>query len=64
MKLLSMKQVQQLLPLSRAQIDRYVHDPEYVHLDFPKPTRIGHRVFWVHDEVADWIAKQVDKRAS
>ncbi len=54
-RLLSMKQVQELIPLSRAQLDRYVHDPAYAHMDFPKPYKVGFRVFFLEQAIIDWI---------
>ena len=59
-----MKQVQELIPLSRAQLDRYVRDPEYAHLGFPKPFKIGFRVFFLEQDIIDWIDRVTDKRAS
>lgn len=61
-RLLSMKQIQEIIALSRTQIDRYVHDPDYEHLGFPKPVKIGFRVFWVSQEVHDWVSAQIAKR--
>ena len=63
-RLLSMKQVQELIPLSRAQLDRYVHDPVYAHLGFPKPYRIGFRVFFLEQDIVDWIDRITAQRAS
>lgn len=65
MKLLSKKDVCALTSLSRAHVDRLSHDPEYAHMDFPKPCRIGQgRVAYVEAEVLEWIANQIAKRGS
>jgi predicted DNA-binding transcriptional regulator AlpA len=63
-RLLSMKQVQELIPLSRAQLDRYVHDPVYAHMGFPKPYKIGFRVFFLEQAIFDWIDQVTSERAS
>lgn len=63
-RLLSMKQIQELIPLSRAQLDRYVSDPAYAHLGFPKPFKIGFRVFFLEQDIVDWIDRMTDQRAS
>ncbi|WP_366942705.1 hypothetical protein [uncultured Roseobacter sp.] len=55
-----MKQVQELIPLSRAQLDRYVHDPAYAHMGFPKPYKVGFRVFFLEQTIVDWIDRVTD----
>lgn len=61
-RLLSKKQVREIVGFSFAHIDRMEFEPEYRHLDFPKRIRIGFRVFWVEVEVYDWVATQIAKR--
>ena len=62
MKLLSKKQVRDVVGFSFAHIDRMETEPEYAHLEFPKRVPIGFRVFWVEEEVQSWIAAQIAKR--
>lgn len=50
--------------MSRAQLDRYVHDPVYAHLGFPKPHKIGFRVFFLEQDIVDWIDRMTTQRAS
>lgn len=62
-KLLSKKQVKEIVGFSPAHIDRMEHEPEYAHLEFPKRIKIGFRVFWVASEVDTWVANQIANRA-
>ncbi len=50
-----MKQVQELIPVSRAQLDRYVHDPAYAHMGFPKPYKVGFKVVLLERAIVEWI---------
>ena len=61
-KLLSKKQVREIVGFSFAHIDRMESDTAYAHLDFPKRVQIGFRVFWVEDEIHNWVAAQIAKR--
>ncbi len=61
-KLLSKKQVREIVGFSFAHIDRMESDPAYTHLDFPKRVQIGFRVFWVEEEIYAWVAAQIAKR--
>ncbi|RED13921.1 helix-turn-helix transcriptional regulator [Pontivivens insulae] len=61
-RLLSKKQVREIVGFSFAHIDRMEREPEYAHLDFPKRVQIGFRVFWVEEEIHAWVALQVSKR--
>lgn len=61
-RLISKKQVKEIVGFSSAHIDRMEFEDEYQHLGFPKRVRIGHRVFWVASEVYDWVAEQIAKR--
>lgn len=61
-KLLSKKQVREIVGFGFAHIDRMENDPAYAHLEFPKRVRIGFRVFWVEVEIYDWVAAQIAKR--
>lgn len=61
-RLLSKKQVKEIVGFSHAHIDRMETDKEYAHYGFPKRIRIGFRVFWVEVEVYDWVAGQIAKR--
>lgn len=63
MQLISKKRVCELTSFSRAHIDRLSNDPEYAHLGFPKPVRLGQaRVAYVYDEVMEWNAARVAER--
>ena len=61
-RLLSKKQVREIVGFSFAHIDRMENDPAYAHLGFPKRVQIGFRVFWVEAEIRDWVAAQIAKR--
>ena len=61
-RLLSKKQVREIVGFSFAHIDRMERDPAYAHLGFPKRVQIGFRVFWVADEIYDWVAAQIATR--
>lgn len=62
MKLLTMKQVCGKVGFSRAHINRFREDPQYEHVRFPRPARIGFKVLWSEEEVDSWIQAQLDKR--
>lgn len=62
MKLLTMKAVCAKVGFSRAHIDRFRSDPEYAHVQFPKPVRVGFKVLWSEDEIDNWIKAQLDAR--
>ena len=61
-RLLSKKQVREIVGFSFAHIDRMENDPAYAHLGFPKRVQVGFRVFWVEAEIHDWVAAQIAKR--
>lgn len=61
-KLLSKKQVKEIVGFGLSHIDRMVHEPEYEHFGFPKPVKIGFRVFFVEAEINGWVASQIAKR--
>lgn len=58
-RLLSKKEVSQKVSVALATIDRWNFDKDYEHLGFPSRVRIGFRVFWVEQEIIDWIDLQV-----
>lgn len=60
--LLSKKQVKEIVGFGLTHIDRMVHDPEYAHFGFPRPVKIGFRVFFVASEIHAWVAAQIAKR--
>ncbi|MEO0938555.1 MAG: AlpA family phage regulatory protein [Pseudomonadota bacterium] len=61
-RLLSKKQVREIVGFSFAHIDRMECDEAYTHLGFPKRVQIGFRVFWVEEEIHTWVAAQIAKR--
>lgn len=61
-RLLSKKQVREIVGFSFAHIDRMEFDEAYVSYGFPKRIRIGFRVFWVEREIYEWVAAQIAKR--
>lgn len=61
-RLLSKKQVREIIGFGFAHIDRMENDPAYASLGFPKRVWIGFRVFWVEAEIDDWFAAQISKR--
>ena len=62
MKLLSKKEVRQRVGLSFAHLARMETEPEYAKLGFPKRVRIGFRVFWVEEEIDDFIQRRIAER--
>ena len=63
-KLLSKKQVRERVGFSFAHIQRMTSDPEYARFRFPRPCHIGFRVFWVEQEIEDWLQTQLAKRTA
>ena len=61
-RLLSKKQVKDIVGFSFAHIDRMENDQAYAHLEFPKRVPVGFRVFWVEEEIQSWVALQIAKR--
>ena len=61
-RLLSKKQIREIVGFSFAHIDRMENDPAYADLGFPKRVQIGFRVFWVEVEIYTWVDLQVSKR--
>lgn len=62
MKLLTKKQVCDMIGVSRAYVDRLTSDENYKHYGFPKPMRLGVRVLWPDTEVLAWIEKRLGDR--
>ena len=58
-RLLTKKQVKELIGFSLTHIDRLTHDPEYAHMGFPKAIKIGFRVFYRESKIQEWIASQI-----
>lgn len=59
-RLIQVREVTKLTSLSRTQIHRLCKEPEYAHLNFPKPVRIGtQRMAWSLPAVRQWIADRV-----
>ena len=56
-RLLTKKQVRELVGFSPAHIDRLEDQ-----MRFPRRVRIGFRVFWVYTEVQQWIANRIAER--
>lgn len=61
-RLISKQEVCRLVGYSRAHIDRMVSDSGYRHLEFPKPVKIGFRVFWVWSEIQQWIQHMITSK--
>jgi len=61
--LVTKKELRQIIGFSYAHIDRLETDPRYRHLEFPKRTRIGFKVFWCSTEIKRWAQKQLEKRS-
>ena len=61
-RLLSKRQVREIVGFSFAHIDRMENDPDDVDYGFPKRVQIGFRVFWVEEEIYAWVAAQIAKR--
>ncbi len=59
MRFLSKKQLRALIGLSPTQIARLEEAGQV-----PLRVRIGYRVFWVEDEVLDWMRERVAQRAA
>jgi predicted DNA-binding transcriptional regulator AlpA len=58
-QLLSKKQVREKVGVSFAQMDRWENELAYAHLGFPKRIRVGFRVFWLAEEIDDFIDRLV-----
>lgn len=59
-RLIQVREVTKLTSLSRTQIHRLCKEPEYAHLKFPKPVRIGaQRMAWSLPAIRRWIADRV-----
>ncbi len=44
-------------------IERWANDPEYEHLDFPKPVQLGdNSVGFLEEEIDEWIARRAAMR--
>lgn len=61
-RLLSKKQVKEIVGFSPAHIDRMEFEDDYAHLGFPRRVKIGFRVFWVASEINDWVAERIATR--
>lgn len=61
-RLLTKKQVREIVGFSPAHIDRMEFDTEYAHLGFPRRVKIGFRVFWVASEIDAWVADRIATR--
>lgn len=57
MRFLSKKQVRHLIGISPTQVDRLEHAGE-----FPPRVKVGCRVFWLEEEVTEWMHARVAKR--
>lgn len=62
-KLLSKKAVRERVGFSFAHIARMTSEPDYAHYAFPKPVRIGFRVFWVEHEIENWLLERIKQRS-
>jgi prophage regulatory protein len=65
MKLLSKKQVKEIVGYSLAHIDR-MENPKSPYYDpfFPKRLRVGNRkVAWIEQELYDWLRRLIDRRS-
>ena len=59
-RLIQVREVTKLTSLSRTQIHRLCKEPEYAHLKFPQPVRIGaQRMAWSLPAVRQWIADRL-----
>ncbi|MBA3999374.1 AlpA family phage regulatory protein [Brevundimonas sp.] len=59
-RLIQVREVTKLTSLSRTQIHRLCKEPEYAHLNFPQPVRIGaQRMAWSLPAVRQWIADRL-----
>jgi len=59
-RLIQVREVTKLTSLSRTQIHRLCREPEYAHLKFPQPARIGaQRMAWSLPAVRQWIAERL-----
>ena len=59
-RLIQVREVTKMTSLSRTQIHRLCKEPEYAHLNFPQPVRIGaQRMAWSLPAVRQWIAERL-----
>jgi prophage regulatory protein len=59
MRFLSKKQVRDLIGIAPTQVSRLEAAGQ-----FPLRVHIGYRVFWVEDEVLEWMKERVAARAA
>tara|TARA_A100001515_G_scaffold23483_1_gene18135 strand:- start:919 stop:1134 length:216 start_codon:yes stop_codon:yes gene_type:complete len=56
-KKINSKQVKDMLGgISDVTLARYVKDPNYADLKFPKPIYINRRRYWSQEEIKQWLA--------
>jgi len=56
-KKINSKQVKDMLGgISDMTLSRYVKDPSYADMKFPKPIYINRRRYWSHEELTQWLA--------
>ena len=56
-RFLSKKDLREIIRLSPTQVDRLERDKL-----FPKRVSVGFRVFWVADEVEEWMQRRISSR--
>lgn len=60
---LTKNELRDWIGFSKAHIDRMECDPKYRHLEFPKRTRIGFKVYWRVTEIRAWMESFFANRA-
>jgi predicted DNA-binding transcriptional regulator AlpA len=48
--------------INERSVVRYAEDERYSHLNFPKPTIINGRRFWVEAEIEAWVQARIAER--
>lgn len=57
MRFLDYNGLRLLIRISRTQVGRWTEDR-----GFPKPVKIGSRIFWLEAEVLEWLQQHLDSR--
>lgn len=58
--LLEISDVLSLVPVSRSRLYEIMNDPQ---IQFPRPIKVGRRVFWDNVEILGWVDELKAQRA-
>ena len=58
-RMLRLPQVRERIPMARSRVYKMMAEGK-----FPKPVRLGSSVFWLEDEVEEWLRSQIEAQRS